>query len=94
MTPPADRRHLTWGEAYNKFVLGLIAIVLSLIGVICGAVGLQMREMTTKIQALAEEMAAARVDQQTNRMVDSILQKQIDETKVAVTRLEDQPHRR
>jgi len=86
MTPAADRRHLTWGEAYNKFVLGLIAIVLTLIGIICGFVGVQLRELTMKVQELSEKMATQTADQQTNRLVDSILQKQIDELKAEQTR--------
>jgi len=42
--------------------------------------------LTMKVQELSEKMATQTADQQTNRLVDSILQKQIDELKAEQTR--------
>jgi cell division protein FtsB len=87
MTPIADRRRLTWDEAYNKFVLSLIAIVLTLIGVISGFVGFQLKELTAKVQTLSEKMAEESANQRGGMATDAMLQKQIDDLKLEQTQI-------
>lgn len=84
-----NRRCLTWGEAYERFVLGLIAAVLTLGGIIGTFVGVQLRELTLKVQELSVKFGEMSVAQNFNAASHTQLQSQIDSIRADIRAQKD-----